>query len=250
MRSLTLIVALVWAFAPIASAADSANDDKSAREIVRRAIEAQGGEEQVAKFLKPWRAQVKGTAGPQTITGEILHAGDQRGRISTTISLAGLPVKVVVVQNDDGVWRSIAGVTTEVKGKELEEMLDGGYRSRKVRFLLPILKEPGYELSLLPDAEVSDRPASGIRVKNKGHRDVDLYFDKENGRLVKTESRILGPDKKQIVLEQVFSNYRDFDGVLLASKFTKYENGKLRSVEEFADITFVDAIDPKELAKP
>jgi hypothetical protein len=60
----------------------------------------------------------------------------------------------------------------------------------------------------------------------------------------------MGPDKKPIVLEQVFSNYREFDGVKLATTFHKYENGHLRSVEEFVDMKFVDKIDPEELAKP
>jgi hypothetical protein len=51
-------------------------------------------------------------------------------------------------------------------------------------------------------------------------------------------------------LEQVFSDYKDFDGLKLATTFTKYENGRQTSVEQFTDLEFVDRIDPKELAKP
>src|SRR5262249_28364388 len=142
-----------------------------------------------------------------------------------------------------------AGFTNEVTGKDREEMLDGGYRHR-VRNLLPLVREPDFELSLLPEITVAKQPAKGIRIKSKGHRDLDLYFDKSSGLVVKTESRILPADKPPIVLEQILSNYRDFDGLKMATKFTKYENGKLTSVEEYVDFTFVDRIDEREFEKP
>ena len=52
------------------------------------------------------------------------------------------------------------------------------------------------------------------------------------------------------MLEQILSNYRDFDGLKLATKFTKYENHKQTSVEEYVDIKFVDHIDDREFEKP
>jgi hypothetical protein len=193
---------------------------------------------------------VKGTAGWLTITGELFHA-PPNGKITTTLGPFGVAVAdVVVITKGDRTWRRIGGITGEVTGREREEMLDGGYRSRKVRFLLPIVKEPGFELSLLPEVNVSDRPAVGVRVKSKGHRDIDVYFDKENGRLVKTESWVLPPGKPPVVLEQVFSDYRDFDGVKMATKFTKYENKQRTSVEEITELTFVDQIDEREFEKP
>jgi hypothetical protein len=226
------------------------DEDQAAREIIRRAIDVQGGEGQVERLLKPWRAKVKGSAGPLRTTGSIIHQGPDHGRIEVRMDMGGKQVEVVVVCNGETAWQRINGVTREVTGPELEEMKDGGYRSRKVRFLLPILTERGFRLSLLADADVSNRPASGVRVQHNGHRDVDLYFDKENGRLVKTESRVTAPDKAPIVLEQVFSDYKDFDGVKLATKFTKYENGQLRSIEEITELTFVKQIDAQELARP
>lgn len=243
--------ALLTAIGLVTAAADGKSNADTPRAIIERAIEAQGGEDKVAKLVNgPWRAKVKGKAGWLALTGEILHA-PPNGKISTTLGPPGVSgAEVVVVTKCDKAWRRIAGFSSEVTGKELEEMQDGGYRSRKVRFLLPIVREPGFELSLLPDEKISDRPAVGVRVKSKGDRDIDVYFDKETGLLAKTESRLLPPRKPPIVLEQVFSNYREFDGVKVATKFTKYENKKLTSVEEFVDITFVEQIDESEFAKP
>jgi len=36
----------------------------------------------------------------------------------------------------------------------------------------------------------------------------------------------------------------------MATKFTKYENHKLTSVEEIVDLTFLDRIDEREFEKP
>jgi hypothetical protein len=234
----------------VTSVADANSESQAARDTVKRAIDAQGGEEQVKKLIQPWRAKVKGTTGLLQLNGEILQQSPSKGRISTTVGVGPASMEVVAVVNGNKSWRRIAGFTSDVTGKELAEMEDGEYRSRRVRFLLPLLQEPGIELSLLPDAVVSDEPARGVRVKSKGHRDVDLYFDRGTGLLVKSESRITPPDKPVIVLEQVSSNYRDFGGVKMATKFTKYENHKLTSVEEIIDLTFVDRIDDREFERP
>jgi hypothetical protein len=235
---------------PVALSNTSDDTSKAARALVERAIEAQGGTDQVAKLFKPWRANVKGMAGPLQITGTLSHAGPDQGRIHTKLRANGNSFEVIVVNDGKHVWRKIGEQTQEVTGAELEEMQDGTWRSRKVRFLLPLLTEKGVDLSVLGEAVVTDRPAVGVRVKLKGHRDVDVYFDKENDRLVKMESRIKAPDNREIVLEQVFSDYKDFDGLKLATTFTKYENGRQTSVEQFTDLEFVDRIDPKEFAKP
>ena len=105
-------------------------------------------------------------------------------------------------------------------------------------------------MTLLPETTVAGQRAAGIRVQSKGHRDIDLYFDKTSGLVVKTESKILAPGKPPIVLEQILSNYRDFDGLKLATKFTKFENKKQTSVEEYVDLKFVDKLDEHEFDKP
>jgi hypothetical protein len=200
-------------------------------------------------LYKPWRAKIKGKAGMLDITGEMLQQSRMQSKILTVIHVGPLTSEVVVVTNENKTWRRIAGFTNEVTGKELDEMNDGKYRHH-VQNLLPLLREPGIELTLLPETSVSGQPAAGIRVRSKGHRDIDLYFDKGTGLLVKTESRILQTGKPEIVLEKIVSNYRDFDGLKLPTTFTKFENQKQTSVEEFVDIKFVDQIDDREFEKP
>jgi hypothetical protein len=241
---------LLVAFGIVTSSPPAAPDSTSAiRTIIERGIAAQGGEQQLEKLYKPWRAKIKGKAGMLDITGEMLQQSRMQSKILTVIHVGPLTSEVVVVTNENKTWRRIAGFTNEVTGKELDEMNDGKYRHH-VQNLLPLLREPGIELTLLPETSVSGQPAAGIRVRSKGHRDIDLYFDKGTGLLVKTESRILQTGKPEIVLEKIVSNYRDFDGLKLPTTFTKFENQKQTSVEEFVDIKFVDQIDDREFEKP
>jgi hypothetical protein len=253
MRKSVYVSAVITVLAlssSFAAAAEASDTHSAAKSLVERAIEAQGGKDRVAKLFKPWRAEIKGTAGPLQITGTLAHDSADRGRIVTQLARGGQKFEVIVVNDGEHVWRKIGDTTQEVTGPELEEMKDGTWRSRKVRFLLPLLTEKGVTLSVIGDSEVSGRPATCVRVTRKGHRDVDVHFDQESGQLVKMESRIQSPNKPDIVLEQVFSDYKEFDGVKLATTFTKYENGRQTSVEQITDLKFVDKLDPSELAKP
>jgi hypothetical protein len=225
-------------------------DEKDARAVIERAINAQGGEEQVAKLMKPWRAKIKASKDNVPITGEMVCQYPDQGRLELSMEVNEQRIRIVAVSNGDKAWLSINGQTREVTGEELKEGQDGGYRSKRVRYLLPLLKEPGFTLSLLADQEVAKRAATGVRVQSKGHRDVDLYFDKESGLLVKIESRTLDQAKKELVLGQIQSEYKDFGGLKIATKFTNYDNGKLRSIEDITELKFVDRIDPQEFAKP
>jgi hypothetical protein len=249
--AMLLGVSTILMGADVCNGDDVADTSAAARELVERAIESQGGREQVEKLFNRWMAKIEGTAGSLRLTGTLSHDGPDRGRIATKLVRDGQTIEVIVVSDGSGrAWRKIGDVSQEVTGKELEEMKDGGWRSRKVRFLLPLLTDEGIQLSLLGESVVADRPAQGIRVKSKGHRDVDVYFDKESGRLAKMESRVKSPDNHDIVLEQVFSDYKEFDGVKLATTFTKYENGRQTSVERIVDLKFVDEIDPNLFARP
>jgi hypothetical protein len=178
----------------------------------------------------------------------MVTAENHKSRVTTTLH-SWIPVDVIVVDDGDHVWRRIAGMTNEVTGNDRADMRDGVYRHH-VQELLPLLREPGFTVSRLPEIVIDSKAATGIRVQSSGHRDIDLYFDNGTGLLAKTESRILQPDKPPIVLEKIVTNYRDFDGLKLATKFTKFENKKQTSVEEYVTIEFVAHIGEHEFDKP
>src|SRR5262245_55414750 len=123
---LTLLIAL----SVVTAAPSSAPDSATVRKIIERGIDAHGGEKQLEKLSKPWRAKVKGTAGKLEITGEIVQQSPTQSKISTVIHVGPLSTDVVAVSNGAKSWRRVAGFTNEITGKDLEEMQDGGYRHR------------------------------------------------------------------------------------------------------------------------
>jgi hypothetical protein len=52
--------------------------------------------------------------------------------------------------------------------------------------VLPMMKSGVYALHL-GDVKVGDKPALGIGVSHKNHKDVSLFFDKETGLPAKSE---------------------------------------------------------------
>ena len=63
----------------------------------------------------------------------------------------------------------------------------------KVARMVPLLKEKGYELSLIGEDKVEGKKVVGVRVTKKDQKDISLFFDKETGLLAKLEYRGADP---------------------------------------------------------
>ena len=89
------------------------------------------------------------------------------------------------------------------------------------------------------------------KVSSKGHRDVDLYFDKATSVLVKTETRVKDDGSGQEVTEENFpSEYKDVQGVKHAMKFVVKRDGKLFLEGEATDCTLSEKLAADVFAKP
>ena len=98
---------------------------------------------------------------------------------------------------------------------------------------------------------VEKRAALGVKVSSKGHRDVDLYFDKETGLLVKTETRVKMDGSDVEVQEESFaSEYKEVQGTKQAMKFTVKRDGKLFVEGEATELTLSEKLDASTFAKP
>jgi hypothetical protein len=104
----------------------------------------------------------------------------------------------------------------------------------------------------LPEAKVGDRAAVGVKVSSAGHRDVDLYFDKMSGLLVKSETRVKAEemDGKEVSQETVFTEFKEIDGAKVATKFVIKRDGKPYVEAELTDLKPAAKLDDKLFAKP
>jgi hypothetical protein len=232
------------ALALCASAGVQADDE--AKAIIAKAIQAHGGE---AKVSRPaYSLKLKGTffAGDQVVShsGVIQSQGANRSRIE--IHAAGFDT-ISVVDGDKG-WIREDGKTRPMTAEELAEAKED-LHTDWVTSLAPL---PGKEFTLarLEPAKVSDRPAVGIRVSHKGFRDVDLYFDKETGLLVKKRIKRPGPEGKDVENETVYSGVKDFGGVKSWTRFVTYLDGQKRHEAEITEARFLERLPADTFARP
>ena len=150
--------------------------------------------------------------------------------------------------NGDKGWKIQRGKLQDLAPREIAQQKEELY-GNWIATILP-LKDPAFKLSPIAESKVDDKPAVGVRVSHKGYNDVDLYFDDKSGLLVKTLHRTTRPDGKEVLSEFCYSDYKDFDGVKVATKFVRKIDGKAMADVQVTEVKLLDKIDDKEFEKP
>ena len=233
-------------------AATSLRAQDAARAIVAKAIEAHGGQERLSK-LRADQVHVRGhlfVEGKETpFVGEtfvqfpaqfknVMHLTTPKGRVT-----------LVQILNGDKVLVTIDGQPQKVEPTALAEMRDMLQLNRAVR-LVPLLTDRAYELSVIGETKINDRPALGMRVAAKGRRELKLYFDKETALLVKTEHTLDAGEGKEVRQEVYYSDFRDLGGFKRPVKLNAFRDGKKVMEAELTDVKYFEKIDDAEFTKP
>jgi outer membrane lipoprotein-sorting protein len=244
--SLSAAVCLTLALAGRAAAQDEA------RAIIERAVKASGGEQKLAK-LKAVKAKFKGMgefAGNRVaLNGDIAIQMPRQMRVDAQAEIQGQNVTILTVVNGDKAWLQVLGETTELKGEELEDEKEGLY-AEHIQSLVPLLRDKSFTLTAIGEVKVNGRDAMGVRVASKGHKDVNLYFDKSTALLAKQERRSLDEAKNEVTEETFYSDHKDVDGVKVPMKTMVHHDGKMFLEIEVTEYQFLDRIDDGEFARP
>src|SRR5262249_43300801 len=146
-------------------------------------------------------------------------------------------------------WVKANDQLMELNDKLLDEMKEAVYLNQLGR--LVFLKDKSVELSPLGEVKVNDRPAVGVRIVSKGHRDLNLYFDKETGLMAKMERQAFDTMTQQMVQEErIMQEYQVVDGMKVAKKVRVNRDGKKFMEAEVLEVKFSDKLDDSEFAKP
>jgi outer membrane lipoprotein-sorting protein len=221
-------------------------DEASPKAIIERAVKAQGGEEKLAKF----NAHTFTEKGKFYGMGDgIDYEGKYAVQFPDKFKMEIQNFFVLVLDGDKG-WMTMNGNTEELTGDKLKDQKEERYASW-VSSLLPLLKDNDFTLAALPETRVADKPAIGVKVSRKDHRDVKLYFDKGTGMLVKMEHRAKDEQANAEVDEEVtISDYKDFDGAQMPTKIVMKRDGKLFVEAEVQDLKPAEKLDKSTFAKP
>lgn len=206
-----------------------ADDGAAARALIDKAIRAQGGEAELRKWPAA-TAKHEGIFhghGDKLVfffTAEITTQGADRVRYVVHGKTGDRKFRHCYVLNGNRGWLSLDDKTWGCSREELAKLQEAAY-ANWVATLLP-LKSPAFTLVPAGVANVADRPALGVRVSSKGHRDVSLFFDRETGLLVKTQTRSKDDRGKEATEETFLSDYRITKGTKQAMKAVTYRDGK------------------------
>src|SRR5207247_5297407 len=100
----------------------------------------------------------------------------------------GMKFERTTVINGDKGWITLMGNTDVMPDDQLEAAKEELYAGWVAGLLAP-LKDAAFKLTPLGEIKVGDRPAVGVKVGHKDHKDVNLYFDKDKGLLLKVQRR-------------------------------------------------------------
>ncbi len=244
MRTLGLVVCLL---SPLAASAQ-----ESPRAIIDRGIAAHGGQENLTA-ARSERLKFKGVlqVGTRSLpfTSEMVLQLPGQYRSSITITDIAKTHQLIHLLDGERGAMLVDGQPQTVSPAHLSQLKQTMQLERALR-LVPLVNDPAFTLSSLPEIRYNGHVYQGVRVQAANQRELKLYFDRSSGLLVKTEYLLDGPDGKEILQEAFYGDYRDVAGCLRAGKILIYRDGKKVMETELLEARRVDRIDPNEFRLP
>jgi hypothetical protein len=218
--------------------------------VIRKAIDAMGGEEKLARFKGSMsKSKCKFYMMGQVVDGtaQVWSQPPRQLKVIFHLNMGGKPLTRIEVVTKDGGWRSLNGKLTPLTDDEVAKIYEGMEVDQAANLLA--LKDPGYQITSLGESTVANRPAVGLKVAHAGHQDVLLYFDKERGYLVKMQTRTKTTGS-ELDEENFYADYQDYSGILNANKVTTKRGGKTYAESETTEFKAVEKISDRVFAKP
>jgi hypothetical protein len=227
-------------------------DDSEAKTVIDKAIKAHGGEDVLVKVLQA-RIKSKGTMVLMgmnvAFTSDLICQLPKKSKQTFTLQAGDQKITMVQVVSGSKAWVVAGGETKDIEGDELKALREDNFANH-VESLVPLLKDKDFTLSSIAEAKVNGKPAAGVKVKAKDHKDVDLYFDKETGFLVRVVRDAYNPETmKEAVSEIVYSDFKDFSGVKQPVKARLSRDGKKFADVEVTNLQLLDKVNPNEFTK-
>lgn len=240
-------------FLTVLAPADQAQTATDFKPVIEKAIQAYGGEQKLLA-LKAAREKSKGTVQIMgmdvAFVGHSTYQYPAQMRQELNLDIQGMKFNVLQVFNNGKGWTRAFGEIKALEGDELDDMKEEAYYS-KVNLLVPLLKEPEFKLKLIGEDKVGDKPVVGVKVVSKGHKDIDLYFDKTTGLIIKTVR--MGRDSatmKEAKWETFYSDFKETNGVKYGAKVKILQDGGNFIEAEITGLELLEKVDEKEFGKP
>jgi hypothetical protein len=233
-------------------AAGRADDQPDAKVLLDNAIKAMGGEQKLTK-LHTVSAKGKITGSPEKgleIRVEFDGTCQGMGQYRADLDVQGGATNhkgVLVLSGDKGWFKK--DDKTEPAPEGVAPFIQNVFYAGRMPQLLLAFRDKAYKLSPVGEVQVGTQAAVGLSISHNDRKDVTLLFDKNTGLPVKSEVRLADPKGKEIAVEFLYSDYKDFGGVKLSSKVAiKVDEAEFKL--ELSEIKGVDKVDGSQFARP
>lgn len=246
MRKLILL-ALALLVSTLAFASTGSCEDKEAKEILRRAIDAAGGERALGRLKSPMMWMERGTFHGM---GDGIPFVRQYAAKWPNWYRQEIEGVFTITVSGDKAWVSSAGGVQKLVDARLEEV----QRQTRVSWaerLFP-LTDDAYDLGKIDGIEIEGRSTVGIQASLADHRDVSFFFDAETYLVAKIETMVISPQHgpEPVLSETFFKEHKSFGGVRMRSKFKQVVDKKLFVEAETIDYKMGATLDPQHFDEP
>jgi hypothetical protein len=236
---------LLFAVCVLAASAGRATAQGDPKAVIEKAIQAHGGAEKLEKY-KAVHTKGKGTLELFNMqiefTTEAHAQRPDKFKSVMEMNLGGMKISMTQMYNGEKFSINQNGMEVPLNDAMKNEVKEQVYAERIGDLLF--LNDKDIKLSALPEIQVNGKPAVGVKVSSAGHRDINLYFDKQSGLLVKTEGKTLDAmTMQEINQEKFYSDYKDFDGIKRPTKVVVNRDGKKFMEVEVTELKNLEKLD-------
>ncbi len=232
-------------------AAARADDQADALKIIDKAIKAVGDEAKQKKYMAStykMKGTFHGMGTEMPYSGEAAIQLPDKSRMSLDFDIGGQKFNFVMVYAGDKGWMKAADMSMEMDADRLAEQKESMHLHQVSR--LVGLNDKAFTLSPLGESKVDDKAAVGIKIATKGRRDVNLFFDKESGLLVKSEMKVKDEGGQELNQETLYKDYKVADGIKHPTKITIKRDGTLYIEGENSDWKPAEKLDDNLFKEP
>jgi len=238
----------------LAAGSLQSGEEKDLHAIIAKAMEAKGSAKTALKYqgmAMKNTGTFYGLGEGIPFTGDWLFHGQNQSRSNLEIKVMDQTLNMTQVINGDKGWMKFNDEIKALSPEELAEEKEELY-AKWVTSLTP-LKDKAFKLAPLGEIKIGDKAALGIRVSHDKNRDVNLFFDKAGGLLVKSEHQVRdvknGGDK-EMSQETYYTDFKDIKGTKFPTKVSIKREGKQYVDAEVSEIRLLETVDDAQFAKP
>jgi hypothetical protein len=249
--ALTGIVTGLFLASGAAAPARAEDAGKDVPAIIKKAIEAKGGEEALKKYpasTSKFKGRVSIMGMDATMTGTNKDQLPDKLRLDAAMKIGGQEIEFTQIVNGAKGWQGINGMLEEMDKDTLDEARQQTYVGKLTD--LRGMSSKDLKFKSLGESKIDDKTAIGVTISSAGHRDISLFFDKDTGLLLKSQGKSKDAMIGEFKAENFYSDYKKVNGIMIAHKVKVMRNGEGFMEMEMTSVTLSEKIDDKEFTKP